>query len=233
MSIPVTASILAIETSTTACSAALFVDGEIQQRYALAPRQHAALILPMIESLLVEAGIKATQLDALAFGRGPGSFTGVRIAASVVQGIAFAAELPVVPVSTLAALALGAMRESGEAQVLAALDARKNEVYWGAYRHVDTDLARLQGEECVCLPDAVTAPQNYSWVGAGSGWAAYGPLLLARTGERVLRVLPDLEPVARDVARLAVDAYRNGQLVSPEEVCPVYLRNDVADPRKA
>lgn len=233
MSLPVSSRILAIETSTTACSAALYADGDIQQRYALAPRQHAALILPMIESLLVEAGIKVTQLDALAFGRGPGSFTGVRIAASVVQGIAFAAELPVVPVSTLAALALGAMRESGEAQVLAALDARKNEVYWGAYRHVDEDLARLQGEECVCLPGTIAEPQHRNWVGAGSGWAAYGPLLLERTGGRVLRVLPDLEPVARDVARLALDAFRKGRVVSAEQVCPVYLRNNVADPRTA
>jgi tRNA threonylcarbamoyladenosine biosynthesis protein TsaB len=231
MSLPHPARILAIETSGTACSAALYVDGDIQQRYALAPRQHAALILPMIESLLLEAGIKVAQLDALAFGRGPGSFTGVRIAASVVQGIAFAAELPVVPVSTLAALALGAMRESGEAQVLAALDARKHEIYWGAYRHVDEELACLQGEERVCLPENIAAPQYHSWVGAGSGWAAYGPLLLKQAGERVQRVLPDLEPLARDVARLAIDAFRKGRVVSPEQACPVYLRNNVADPR--
>lgn len=231
MSLSVSAQLLAIETSGTACSAALYCNGEIEQRYALAPRQHAALILPMIESLLVEAGIRVSQLDALAFGRGPGSFTGLRIAASVVQGIAFAAELPVIPVSTLAALALGGMRESGEAQVLAALDARKGEIYWGAYRHVDEDIARLQGEECVCRPDAVTEPQYRDWVGAGSGWAAYGPQLMERTGERVVRVLPDLEPVARDVARLAIDAFRKGQVISPEQVRPVYLRNNVADPR--
>lgn len=221
--------ILAIETSSAACSAALYIDGDIRQRYALAPRQHAALILPMAESLLVEAGLGVAQVDALAFGRGPGSFTGVRIAASIVQGIAFAAGLPVVPVSTLAALALGAMRESGEAQVLAALDARKHEVYWGAYRHVDMELARLLGEERVCPPETVPEPQHRNWVGAGSGWAAYGPQLLARTGERVVRVLPDLEPEARDVARLAVDDFRKGKVVTPEQVCPVYLRNDVAD----
>lgn len=223
------ACILAIETSSAACSAALYIDGDIRQRYSLAPRQHAALILPMVESLLVEAGLGVAQVDALAFGRGPGSFTGVRIAASIVQGIAFAAGLPVVPVSTLAALALGAMRESGEAQVLAALDARKHEVYWGAYRHVDTELARLLGEERVCPPETVPEPQHRNWVGAGSGWAAYGPQLLARTGERVVRVLPDLEPEARDVARLAVDDFRKGKVVTPEQVCPVYLRNDVAD----
>ncbi len=103
------------------------------ERYALAPRQHAALMLPMIESLLLEAGLTVKQLDAIAFGRGPGSFTGVRIAASMVQGIAFAAELPVVPVSTLAALALGGMRESNLPRVMAAMDARKDEIYWGCY----------------------------------------------------------------------------------------------------
>jgi len=105
--------LLAIETATTACYAALAIDGEIEERYALAPRQHAALILPMIESLLVEADLKPGQLDAIAFGRGPGSFTGVRIAASVVQGIALGADLPVIAISTLAALAAGAVRETG------------------------------------------------------------------------------------------------------------------------
>lgn len=232
MNYPVSARLLAIETSTAACSAALYVDGEIQQRCALAPRQHAALILPMVESLLVEAGLAVAQLDAIAFGRGPGSFTGVRIAASLVQGIAFAAGLPVVPVSTLAALALGAMRESGESQVLAALDARKHEIYWGSYRHVDADLARLQGEECVSLPDGIARPQRGNWVGAGSGWAAHGPLLAEVAGERIVRVLPDLEPVARDVARLAIDAFRQGMVIRPDEVAPVYLRNDVADARR-
>ena len=125
--------LLAIETSTPACSAALSIDGVVIERYALAPRQHAVLILPMIESLLLEAGISVAQLDALAFGRGPGSFTGVRIAASVIQGIAFAADLPVLPVSTLATLALGGMRITDKTQVMAALDARKSEIYWGCY----------------------------------------------------------------------------------------------------
>ena len=128
-----TTRILAIETSSAACSAALSVDGEVVERDALAPRQHAALILPMIESLLAESGCAVGELDAIAFGRGPGSFTGVRIAASIVQGIAFAADLPVIPVSTLAALAFGAMRESSVPRVIAALDARREEVYWACY----------------------------------------------------------------------------------------------------
>ncbi|MEZ5540956.1 MAG: tRNA (adenosine(37)-N6)-threonylcarbamoyltransferase complex dimerization subunit type 1 TsaB [Pseudomonadota bacterium] len=224
--------ILAIETATAACSAALTVNGDVLERYALAPRQHATLILPMIEALLVEAGLAVTALDAIAFGRGPGSFTGVRIAASIVQGIAFAAQRPVVPVSTLAALALGAQRASGGTAILAALDARKHEVYWCAYRYRD---GRLQAEtaEVVRAPAAVAVPAHGDWIAAGSGWAAYGDSLMPRLGERVVRVLPDLEPSAGDVARLALPAFADGAAVAPEQALPVYLRNDVADARRA
>ena len=103
--------LLALDTATEACSAAVWVDGAVLERYELAPRRHAALILPMIEAVLAEAGLSPPQLDAIAFGRGPGAFTGVRIAVGIVQGIAFAADLPVIPISTLAALALGAEQE--------------------------------------------------------------------------------------------------------------------------
>ena len=125
------ARVLAIETASAACSAALYIDGQVEERYALAPRQHAALILPMVESLLASAELTVSGLDALAFGQGPGAFTGVRIAASAAQGIAFAADLPVVPVSTLAAQACGAMRDTNGAHAMVALDARMDEVYWG------------------------------------------------------------------------------------------------------
>lgn len=220
--------LLAIETSTPACSAALSVDGEVLERYALAPRQHAALMLPMIESLLLEAGLTVRQLDAIAFGRGPGSFTGVRIAASMVQGIAFAAELPVVPVSTLAALAQGGMRESNLPRVLAAMDARKDEVYWGCYAGTGDGVVALQGSECVCTPDSVPDCEQADWVGVGSGWGAYGELLMQRLGDQVVRLMPDLEPRAADVARLGVQAFQQGVRVRPEEAVPVYLRNNVA-----
>ena len=219
--------LLAVETATSACSAALFVDGAIQERHALAPRQHAALILPMIESLLVEADLQARQLDAVAFGQGPGSFTGVRIAASVVQGIAFGAGLPVVAVSTLATLALGAMEESGEAQVMAALDARMAEVYWGVYTRGEDGLPVLQGTECVAAPDAVPLPPPGRWVGAGSGWESYAEALIKHSGERVVRVLPDLEPRARDLVRLGAAAFERGQTVTAEQALPVYLRDRV------
>jgi tRNA threonylcarbamoyladenosine biosynthesis protein TsaB len=225
--------LLAIETSSAACSAALFIDGHIEERHALAPRQHAALILPMIESLLAEAGLTVGELDACAFGCGPGSFTGVRIAASVTQGIAFAAGLPVVPVSTLAALAQGGMRESGIPQALAALDARKDEVYWGVYRQSADDRPALVGEERVCKPALVDIPADGDWVGVGSGWAAYGDDLAAQAGDRVVRVMPDLEPRARDVALLAASAYRAGLTVDATEALPVYLRNKVADERRS
>jgi tRNA threonylcarbamoyladenosine biosynthesis protein TsaB len=221
--------LLAIETSTPACSAALYLDGHVEERYALAPRQHASLILPMIESLLVEAGLAAGQLDAVAFGRGPGSFTGVRIAASVVQGISFGADLPVLPVSSLAALALGAVLESAGQGILVAQDARKHEVYWGCYSHPTGEPLILHGDERVCPPDEVPLPDNGSWVGAGSGWQAYGDSLLRRTGERIVRLLPDLEPHAADVARLGLHDLRSGQAVAPEAALPVYLRNNVAD----
>jgi len=224
--------ILAIETATAACSAALAIGDEVLERYALAPRQHATLILPMIESLLLEAGLAVAQLDAIAFGRGPGSFTGVRIAASVVQGIAFAAVRPVVPVSTLAALALGAQRESGGTAILAALDARRDEVYWGGYVVAGSGQLLLQGEEVVAAPAAVGVPEAGSWIAAGSGWDAYGACLMSRLGECVVRVLPDLEPRAADVARLAVAAFEQGHSVSPEQAIPVYLRNNVAEVKR-
>jgi tRNA threonylcarbamoyladenosine biosynthesis protein TsaB len=219
--------IIAIETATAACSAALYIDGEISERHVLAPREHALLILPMIDALLAEAGVPVGALDAIAYGRGPGSFTGVRIAASVVQGIAFAADLPVVAVSTLATLAQGAMRETGEHRVMAALDARMAEVYWGLYARCPDGLPRLQGEECVCAPQAVAMPERGVWIAAGSGWASYREELLELAGQRVNLLLPGMEPRAGDLVHLAVQGYRQGEILRPEEAVPVYLRDTV------
>jgi tRNA threonylcarbamoyladenosine biosynthesis protein TsaB len=219
--------ILAIETATAACSAALYIDGEVEERYALAPRQHAALLLPMVESLLASAELDVRQLDALAFGQGPGAFTGVRIAASAAQGIAFGANLPVVPVSTLAALAAGAMRETGESHVMTALDARMDEVYWGVYTGDAAGLPVLQGRETVAGPDDVPVPGDGDWVAAGSGWGAYAGLLMPRAGERVVRLLPDLEPGAHDVAVIGADRFARGEVGRAGDAVPVYLRDRV------
>ncbi|HED40783.1 MAG TPA: tRNA (adenosine(37)-N6)-threonylcarbamoyltransferase complex dimerization subunit type 1 TsaB, partial [Chromatiales bacterium] len=141
--------LLAIDTATEACSAALSINGEISERYEIAPRQHATLILPMIDSLLSEAGITLAQMDAIAFGRGPGAFTGVRIGVGVVQGLAFSIERPVVPVSSLAAMAYGAMAKFNATNVLAGIDARMGEVYWGAYQRSSDGGMREVGEESV------------------------------------------------------------------------------------
>ncbi len=150
--------ILAIDTSGEACSAALLTETGLHQRLTLEPRRHADLILGLAEGLLKEADLKLRELDALAFGRGPGSFTGVRIAAAVVQGLAFGADLPVLPVSTLAGLAQGQHRRQGARKCLAALDARMGEVYWGRYILDNQGLMRLDGEEAVTTPDPGRAP---------------------------------------------------------------------------
>jgi tRNA threonylcarbamoyladenosine biosynthesis protein TsaB len=220
--------LLAIETATEACSAALWVDGVLTTRHEVAPREHTRLILPMMDALLAEAGLRLSDLDALAFGRGPGAFTGVRIAAAVIQGAAFAADLPVVPVSTLAALAQQGL-DAGSPRVLAALDARMDEVYWGAFQADDQGLAVLVGTEQVIAPGAVPIPEGEGWRGVGSGWAAYEDVLRARLGERVAEIDPEALPAAAEVARLAVRDFNAGLAVPAEQALPVYLRDKVAE----
>lgn len=220
--------ILAVDTSTEACSAALLSDGEVTERFQLAPREHAALILPMVESLLAEAGLALGRLDALAFGRGPGAFTGVRIGTGVVQGLAFGAELPVVPVSSLAAIAQGTWRELGAERVLAAIDARIQEVYWGTYRRGDSGVMELSGQELVCRPGEVPVPADGGWFGAGTGWGAYGDELRARVGAALDRCEAERFPHAADIAVLAVEGLRRGLAVPAEQALPVYLRDEVA-----
>jgi tRNA threonylcarbamoyladenosine biosynthesis protein TsaB len=217
--------LLALETSTEACSVAVLVDAEVIERFEIAPQRHAMLILPMLDAVLAEAGLTVRQLDALAFGRGPGAFTGVRIATSLVQGIAFAADLPVAPVSTLAALAKDVHDRCQCGQVAAALDARLGEVYWGAYRAVGDGDMVLVGVERVCAPAVATLPEAGDWYGAGSGWALYGESLRARLG--VAEWVGDCYPRAAAVARLGAFVYRRGECVDAERALPVYLRDEV------
>jgi len=219
--------LLAIETATDACSAALSIDGEICERFEIAPRAHTELILPMIDELMAEAGLSISQVDAMAFGRGPGAFTGVRIAVGVTQGIAFGAGLPVVPVSTLAALAQGADTN----KVLAALDARMDEVYWGAYRRNVAGLVELVGEECVSAPGDVPLPSGEGWQGVGAGWSAYTDILSEHCAEQLSAKSVSWDgaclPHAGDVALLAVAGFDAGQAVCAEQALPVYLRDKV------
>ncbi len=221
--------LLAIETATEACSAALWISGTVQTRFEIAPRRHAELILPMCDSLLSEADIVPAQLDAVAFGRGPGAFAGVRIAVGVAQGIAFAAELPVLPVSTLAVLAQEVISEIGPARVLASIDARMGEVYWGYYECDDAGCARRVSEEHVGQADCVAQPSTPGWFGVGTGWNAYRETLSTRLGHRLHGFDSGRLPRAEYVAQLAAAAFSAGLAVPPEQAQPIYLRNDVAE----
>lgn len=223
--------ILAIDTATEACSAALYIDGACIQRYEIAPRRHAELILPMCDALLQEAGVELKELDSLAFGRGPGAFTGLRIAAGVIQGMAWANELPVVPVSSLAALAYGAWRERAQGKLMAATDARMQEVYWGCYECSEGE-AVLIGEEQVCAPQQSILPIGDDWFGIGSAWSAYETELTQHTGKQCREYDAEAFAQAQDIAILAATAVSRGETVSAEQALPVYVRNDVAKKKK-
>lgn len=219
--------LLAIDTSTEACSAALYVDAEVRVRFELAPREHSRLLLPMMAGLLQDADLSLRQLDALAFGRGPGSFTGVRIAAGMIQGVALGADLPVVPVSSLAALAQGGLRETGAGRLLAAIDARMHEVYWGACVAGATGVMEPAGEECVAPPQEVPPPDGDDWTGVGSGWDTYHHVLEARLGDQLSGWSAGRFPSAEDVAVLGVSGLARGEAVAAELALPRYLRNQV------
>ena len=216
--------LLAFETSTEACSAAVYIDGEVRERFELAPRRHAELALPWAEQLLAEAGIARAQLDAIAIGRGPGAFTGVRLAIAIAQGIALALDRPIVPVSTLAALA---MQSQGE-RILAAIDARMGEVYAAAFARGADGVVALTAET-VSAPDAVVLPDDArAWHGVGTGFGAGEDALQRRLGARLSTIDAAALPHAADVARLAAAAFARGEALPPERVEPAYLRDNVA-----
>ncbi len=217
--------LLALETATDCCSVALLVGDEVVEDHRLAPRQHAALILPMIDGLLAAAGMSRHALDAIAFGRGPGAFTGLRIAAGVAQGLALGLDRPVLSVSTLAALA----QASGAGRVLAALDARLGEVYYGYYTRGAEGLVEADVDDALAPPPAIALPADAGWrgTGVGPGWLAYGNVLAARLGERIDAVDADAQPRAAGVARLAAAAFARGEAVSAEFALPTYLRDRV------
>jgi len=215
--------LLAFETSTEACSVAVSVDGRVLERFELAPRRHTELALPWAEALLAEAGITRRQLDAVAVGRGPGAFTGVRLAIAVGQGIALALDLPLVPVSTLAALA---MRGAGE-RCIAAIDARMGEVYLGRFARAGAGVRALS-TEVVVRPELAELPDGDGWHGVGTGFGAADNALPARFGQRLAAVDAQALPHAADVAQLAALALAGGEGLAPERVEPAYLRNDVA-----
>jgi len=219
--------LLAVETSTEACSAALFIDGEVVERFELAPQKHTKLILPMIDSLLADAGLTPQQLDALAFSRGPGSFTGVRIATSVIQGIALGADLPVVPVSTLATIAQDFFDQHDDNVAYVAMDARMGEIFWGVYQRNAEGYAELIDEEAVTPAEDIIFPE-LSGVGVGSGWGVYHQQLLARLDGLVTDYHSDALPKAASIAKLGAWRFSLGQAVDVDQAMPVYLRDKVA-----
>lgn len=232
--------ILALDTATENCSAALLIDGNLQTREVETERGHADRILPMIDELLLSAGVTLKELDAIAFGRGPGSFTGVRLGTTVTQGLAFGAGLGVVPVSDLQAVAQRVLDEDPmSTQILVCNDARMSEVYWACYERGADGLARLEGEERVSKPGEVKLPVSWSTAtAAGRGFIAYGEALRAAIPGVSFPVNPDAPPSTHDpihylprateIARLAVPAVTTRKLLPAEEALPIYLRDNVA-----
>ncbi|HXG29518.1 MAG TPA: tRNA (adenosine(37)-N6)-threonylcarbamoyltransferase complex dimerization subunit type 1 TsaB [Nevskiales bacterium] len=224
--------LLALDSATEACSAALLIDDEIRERFEIAPRRHAALLLPMTQALLAEAGLRLNDLDALALAHGPGSFTGLRIALGTVQGLALGLDRPVVGISTLMALAARTQRLHGAERVAVAMDARMGQVYWGEYGwDADRQCRALAADR---LLDPAQAPRldPAGWLPAGAGWQRYAGILGQATGlGEPVRVLEPY-PHAAEIARLAAPAALRGEGVPASRVAPVYLRQQVAEKMK-
>lgn len=223
--------LLALDTATEGCSVALFDGKHLLSNIEVQPRKHAELILPMIEALLADAQWTLGELDAIAFGRGPGAFTGVRIAAGVTQGIAYARDLPVVAVSTLRALAQRTCAETAHEQVLTAFDARMDEVYWAAYKLDASGFMQPAVEEMVVVPGQVKLPQPFvaaDWAGAGSGWQSYSDVLMQQCAIVSENMYAGMISRADEIALLGEQDFKLGLAVSAEKALPVYLRNSVA-----
>ena len=219
--------LLALETSTEACSVALVHGDRLIERFEVAPRRHAELALPWADAVLAEAGLARGVLDAIAVGRGPGAFTGVRLGVSLAQGMALALGVPAVGLSTLAALAMRAPAGEGE-RVMAAIDARMGEVYWCLYEMRDGEPQALCPEQ-VSRPEALDTDGNRDgWHGVGTGFGAQEGALAKRFGARLHTLDVTALPHAVDIARLGVAAIARGEAVAPERLEPAYLRNQVA-----
>ena len=221
--------LLALDTATENCSAALLIGAQLIEREFESARGHAEHLLPMIEALLSDAGVRLGALDAIVFGRGPGSFTGVRLAASITQGLAFAAARPVVAISDLAAVAQQALTLAPDcAHVLVCNDARMGEVYWARYT-CRAGLAIPVGPEQVGPPAAVLTPSRAGLAGAGRGFAAH-PQLAAQAGVEVPAGWERLLPRAADLLRLAVPEVEAARVLTAREALPIYVRDSVAKP---
>ncbi len=215
--------LLALDTSTEWCSVALWLDGDLHTEAVPAGQTHSQVLLPMLDRLLAAAGLGLRDLDGLAYGRGPGSFTGLRIACGVVQGLAMGADLPVLGVTTLEAMA----EEVGEECVVTLLDARVGEVYAAVWRRGEDGWTAEEGPG-LYRPEAAPLPSGQGAIGCGSGFTSYAELLTQRYAGRLAAIRPEVIPHARSIARLAAPRLARGEGVAAEAAEPYYLRDKVA-----
>jgi len=216
--------ILALDTSTDYCSAALWRDGQVTECAVVAGQSHSTLLMGMVDEVLAAAGVSLKLVDGIAFGEGPGSFTGLRIACAVAQGLAFSSDIPVTGIGTLRAMAAACAAP----RVLCCIDARMKEVYHAAYvRDADGTLLEVSAPQ-VCAPTAIPLAEGTGWTGCGSGFSAYGDVLRQRLGDALSSLRPDIYPHARYIAMLAAPVFAAGRGLPAEQAAPVYVRDKVA-----
>ncbi|AAO90874.1 tRNA (adenosine(37)-N6)-threonylcarbamoyltransferase complex dimerization subunit type 1 TsaB [Coxiella burnetii] len=214
--------ILALETATAACSAALWLNGNIELQFEIAPQRHSDIILGMIDALLNKTQIELNHVDAIAFGSGPGSFMGVRIAAGVAQGLAFGIDRPVIPVSTLQVLAQAAYQKKKNEYILAGWDARMNSIYWGGYQVGSHGIMEPIILDQVSNPTDINWPDK-DWLAAGNAWSIYQSFLKKSAPKMDADIYPD----AASLALIANQKYLKGEVVPPEKSEPTYIRDQV------
>lgn len=217
--------ILGLDTSTDACSVALWRNSQVIERFQIAPRRHAELILPLVHEVLAEANLTLAEIELIAFGRGPGSFMGVRIATGIAQGLSFGMNCKVIAVSSLQALSQIAFEQHGVREVIAAWDARMDEIYWGGYRVDDHGLMRNFIAENLSPPEKIVIPEKMKSVAAGNAWKVYADRL--NVLQNFSAIYPDLYPSASAIVRLANQLYAENQAVFSFEAMPTYLRDQV------
>ncbi|MDC9726116.1 MAG: tRNA (adenosine(37)-N6)-threonylcarbamoyltransferase complex dimerization subunit type 1 TsaB [Gammaproteobacteria bacterium] len=219
--------ILALDTCTESCSAALLYNGELFERVEMTQRGHSDLILGMMDEVFQQADTTISTIDAVAFGRGPGSFTGVRVGVGVAQGIAFARDVPVIPVSTLLAVAQTAADQLDIDYIAVAMDARMGEVYCASYQRKDGTVELIDSER-VCPPEQFKPPSAQQWVGVGTGWGEYDEVLRENFSGHLDDVAVNYYPNASVMIKLAKIEAEAGRMVTAEQALPIYLRDNVA-----
>lgn len=228
-----TLTVLAVDTATEACSASLLKDGSVTERYQIAPQKHNTLIFEMCHSIFDQAQITFDNLDALVFGRGPGAFTGVRIAASFAQAIAYAKSMPLVPISNLQTVAQSTADKHNTDAVCVAMDARMNEVYSACYQRDPQGIMQAITEETVTAAHDIQIPDDFHCIGAGTGWRCANDALSAKLGERLQACDPDALPDATTMLKIATPLIQTKSFTPANQAFPQYLRNPIAKPKPA